>query len=388
MRPLGARARFTLDGGPQLENDLERTCARIAAGIGGLVPRRRIEAVLLGGGYGRGEGGVLRTEAGERPYNDLEFYVFLRGNRHVNAWRFGRALHVLGEILTPQAGVDVEFKIASRAEFEAGPVSMFTYDLLTGHQQFAGAAHVLAGCVHHRDATRIPVSEATRLLMNRCSGLLLARERLARESFTPADADFVRRNIAKLELALGDAVLVAFGQYHWSVRQRHEHLAELVPPQPLPWLTAVRRAHAAGVEFKLHPHRSAASRGELQGLHAQAAALAESVWLWVEQERLGHAFRTVREYACGCVEKCPELAGARAMLVNIKARGRRALCAPASLRRHPRNRILNALPLLLWEPTALAEPAARQHLQEELETDAVTLGGMMDAYRGLWPQVQ
>jgi hypothetical protein len=125
----GGPQRFTLDGDEALERHLELTCARIVSGIRGLIPEGRLEAVLLGGGYGRGEGGVLRGEGGDRPYNDLEFYVAIRGNRHVNEARFGRRLEVLGEILTHLADAEVEFKVTSLAEMAARGVSMFSYDL-------------------------------------------------------------------------------------------------------------------------------------------------------------------------------------------------------------------------------------------------------------------
>src|SRR5688572_13051725 len=157
--PAEVQPRFTTDGSAELEQHLALTCAKIAAGIRGLVPRKKLEAILLGGGYGRGEGGVLATPRGDRPYNDLEFYVCVRGNRHVNERRFGRALHVLGEILTPQAGVEVEFKITSLREFEQSSVSMFSYDLVLGHRWLAGSEELLAGCAHHREAGRIPLHE-------------------------------------------------------------------------------------------------------------------------------------------------------------------------------------------------------------------------------------
>ena len=48
-------SRFTRDGDAALERHLERTCDRVLSGIRGLVPAKKIEAVLLGGGYGRGE---------------------------------------------------------------------------------------------------------------------------------------------------------------------------------------------------------------------------------------------------------------------------------------------------------------------------------------------
>src|SRR5688572_25703458 len=181
--------RFTIDGSAELELHLALTCAKIGAGLRGLLPRRKLEAILLGGAYGRGEGGVLQTAADAGPYNDLEFYVCLRGNRHLNERRFGRALHVLGEILTPQARIEVEFKITSLRELRRSPVSMFSYDLVMGHRWLLGDNRLLARCSHHRDAEQIPLSEATRLMMNRCSGLLFSLAKLEQPEFTAADAD-------------------------------------------------------------------------------------------------------------------------------------------------------------------------------------------------------
>lgn len=395
--------RFTVDGSAELEAHLLRTCEKIAAGVRGLLPRGKLEALLLGGGYGRGEGGVLRGGAGvspvdsahrdgtarplDRPYNDLEFYVCVRGNRHLNERRFGRALHVLGEILTPQAGVEVEFKITSLAELRRGPVSMFSYDLVRGHRWLIGREELLAGCEHHGEAEEIPVSEGTRLLMNRCTGLLLAREKLQRPEFTANDADFVARNIAKAELALGDAVLVAHAHYHWSVRERHRLLERLARTETQPWLPDVRRHHARGVEFKLHPFRSAETRETLLGRHAAVTALAEQVWLWLESRRLAHDFASITDYATTTsIDKWPTQTPLRNALVHVKALGARPL-REGRATQHPRGRVLTALGLLLWEPRVPQTPALLQHVQRELQTDAADFRGLMAAYRRLWPQV-
>src|SRR5215510_5259112 len=96
--------RFTIDGSDTLEQHLARVCDEVLAGVREIVPPRRLEAVLLGGGYGRGEGGVLVTPAGHRPYNDLEFYVFVRGKTWWNERRFGIPLHWLAERLATDAG--------------------------------------------------------------------------------------------------------------------------------------------------------------------------------------------------------------------------------------------------------------------------------------------
>jgi hypothetical protein len=379
------RPRFTVDGEATLEEHLALTCDRIADGIRGLIPERLIDGLLLGGGYGRGEGGVWRTPCGDRPYNDLEFYVFLRGNRHLNERLHGRPLHVLGEILTPQAGIEVEFRIASITELAASAPSMFSYDLVSGHRCLIGDETLLAHCAHHANAEDIPLAEATRLLMNRASGLLLAQARLARPSFAPVDADFVARNIAKAQLGIGDAILTAHAQYHWSARERHRRLERLARADQTEWLREIRLQHAAGVEFKFHPVRSLATQAELAAQHSAVTNLMRDAWLWVETRRLGRPFPSTTDYIEDRRDKWPEATGPRNVLVNVKALGTAALADRGW--QHPRNRVLTALAMLLWQPDALTSPSSLARLQRDLRTNAHDFTSLVNAYRELWSKV-
>lgn len=385
--PPPCTLRFTIDGDDALESHLARTCARAVSGLRGLVPGPKLEALLLGGGYGRGEGGVLRGPEGDRPYNDIEFYVALRGNRHLNELRYRRAFTALAQILTHQADVEVEFKITSLRELAASPISMFSYDLLAGHRQVWGDPRGLAGCSAHRRAETIPMEEAIRLLMNRCSGLLLAHEKLGRETFDDAAADFVRRNIAKAQLALGDAVLVVAGRYHWSCRERHRRLQKLTG-LAVPELDAVREHHEAGVAFKLHPEAGGRSRPALSALHAEVSALALRIWLWTESRRLARRYTSARAYAGDAINFFPQSSALRNAVLNLRSAGPRYLNNARRRWRHPRERALRALTLLLWEPETLSHPTLLARLQSELHTNATTFDGLLAAYLTLWRQVQ
>lgn len=351
---------FTLDGDDALERHLENACEKILAGVRKIIPPGKLEALALGGGYGRGEGGVLKTASGDKPYNDLEFYVFLRGALWLNEPFYAHALHELSEQLTPLAGIEVELKIASLEKIRRSATSMFFYDLVTGHRVLAGGDKIFAGCEHQRDARRIPLSEATRLLMNRCSGLLFARERLERETLAPDDADFANRNIAKAQLALGDAVLTAFGRYDASCIERHRRLQQLFPIEKFSWFEPVRKFHDAGVRFKLHPHRPPPAREPLLRRHREVTALALEIWLWVEKLRLNGDFKTAAEYASSHVNKCPGTNPFRNWLTNLKVFGPASLLNSRSLR-HPRERIFNALALLLWGGDSCAAGEKIQH---------------------------
>ncbi len=381
------RRRFTLDGDAALERHIEHVCQRALSGIRGIFPAEALEAVLLGGGYGRGEGGVLRDTAGDWPYNDLEFYVAVRGNRHFNEMRFGRALHVLGEILTHLADVEIEFKITSLAELQSRPVSMFSYDLIAGHHWLWGDAAALQKLQHHLVAEQIPISEATRLLMNRGTGLLLARTKLAAENFTDLDADFVRRNIAKAALACGDAVLTARGLYSWSCRERHRQLERIARLEPSLWHQALLFHHAQGVQFKLHPQTEPLSRFALAALHSEVSELMRECWLWIERKRLNQAFPSIRAYAQSPVDKCPETPRLRNVVLSLRVDRLRPRLNPR-LWRHPRQRVYHSLALLLWEPKAILQEEIVRQLQRELNTRATSVPELTKAYEAFWRRVQ
>lgn len=357
---------FTLDGDGALEMHIDRVCKNILAGIKKIILPQQLEGLLLGGGYGRGEGGVLRTKNGDRPYNDFEFYILVRGNDWLNEKIYGRRLHRLAKSLTPEAGAEIEFKIISRRTLRQSPVSMFFYDLISAHRWLFGDESILAGCEHHRYAGDIPLAEATRLLMNRCSGLLFAKEKLESESFDDADADFVSRNIAKAQLALGDAVLTVSGQYHWSALARNRRLLELEPEENLNWLSEVRHCHETGLKFKFHPQINT-SREALRIEHEKISALAQQVWLWLENRRLDCHFLSMRGYALSSLDKCPETGIKRNKLVNAKIFGFHAWFKTRS-EHHPKERVLDALAILLWLPWREKDDL-RRCLEKQLKRD-------------------
>src|ERR1051326_7748575 len=339
--------RFTIDGSKALEEHLGKICQRILGGVQALVPARKLDALVLGGGYGRGEGGVLRTESGDRPYNDLEFYVFVAGDRLWNAWKYQSALDHFAEILSPEAGLHVEFKIDSLQRLRLAPVSMFSYDLVAAHRVLAGREDLFKDCEHHLEPQKISLAEATRLLFNRCSGLLLAKECLLRHALAIEEQSFIARNIAKAQLALGDAVLTMLGQYHWSCRERLQRLQKVNDLAGLPSLDQIQRFHQSGVEFKLHPQLLTQSHEEMMEAHRAVSAQALEIWLWLEARRLNCPFGSANEYALHDIEKCPETDAWKNCLLNLRTFGWKVVL-DSRCRRYPRERLFNALALLLW----------------------------------------
>ena len=225
--------------------------------------------------------------------------------------------------------------------------------------------------------------EATRLLMNRCSGLLYAQERLGRTSFTDDDTDFVFRNIAKARLALGDAFLAASDQFHWSCIERHRRLKLLDPRELAAEMPFIIEGHAAGVQFKLHPQRSTADRLELQELHQTVKRLGWRIWQWREQKRLAASFESPMQYALDRGSKWPETWPLKNALVRARAFGPGAAMG-GDRWRYPRESLLRVLPVLLWQSDDYYSADAASLAERWLRTPAPTWNDAVAAYEGLW----
>lgn len=379
-----AGAHFTLDGSEALELRLANICQEVLAGVRQIVSNDDLEGLVLGGGYGRGHGGVLRTHEGDLPYNDMEFYVFVRGNLLLAQRRYRAALEALGERLSPAAGLHVEFKIDSLEKLRASEITMYSYDLVAGHKIIFGNKRLFIGCEHHLAADQIPGSEATRLMFNRCSGLLLVRETLRASNIGPEESDFIGRNLAKAQLGFGDAVLTLFGHYHWNCRERHERLKKLRPFDPPSWLSELGRHHAEGVAFKLHPHRAANPKEKFEEQFAALHQLGLRVWLWIESRRLNHRFKSAREYALSDVAKCSGSASPiRNCLLNLRTYGPRTPFIDGIFR-YPREQLFHALCLLLWHDGLEEEAATSRRLQNHLRSTTTARADLMRGYQRLW----
>ena len=141
------------------------------------------------------------------------------------------------------------------------------------------------------------------------------------------------------------------------------------------------------MEFKLHPESGAAPRESLAAAHNEVTAFALKCWLWLEARRLGRTFASARAYAEDACDKCPGSSAFLNILLNLRADGFRIRAKPGPWR-HPRQRILHSLALLLWEPQATADPGLQGRIQTELNLRRRDAGQWIPEYRALWNRVR
>ena len=254
---------------------------------------------------------------------------------------------------------------------------MFYYDLVRGFKLIFGTVSELFKNSPHSKEQPLALSEAARLMLNRCSGLLFAKVLLQKPKLSEEDIDFITRNIAKAQLAIGDALLVQHQAYTSSVLKRKTLLTGLIARHIVPNLPNLGSTYLAGVEFKLHPFRKTSPRAELLEKFNQVAQLASEIWLTLEQVRIGHFGTNLTDYALCNNNKCPEQPRWRNLAVNLKTFHRPGLV-------YPRQHLYNALAILLWDTEQIQKPSMLRFLQTELKTTATDLPNLVFAYQKLW----
>lgn len=309
-----------------------------------------LRALMLGGGYGRGEGGVFTAApgVGSELFNDLEFYLFAESSPRalMNRW-----VHE-GE---QRVGLEIEIKAMAPSRFAQARPSMFFYDLLNGHVHVAGDASWVASLPADLSrAEAIPPDEAGRLLVNRGMSLLRCL-RWARGEL-PLPDGFCARITGKLKLALADAALCSEGRYHWSCRERNKRLSAVAEAPP-DWDRMVAW-HGEGVEFKLHPHRRDGEPGDQWTALDDLRRTWLSTFLWVESRRLGENFRTAEDYGNFRGKLFPAEKPWSNMLRRMRDL-RRPQRTPFALGDHPRAAIWRSLALLLDGGSGAAAGAGR-----------------------------
>ncbi|MBE6356311.1 MAG: hypothetical protein E7058_04260 [Lentisphaerae bacterium] len=237
MLTVNGRKNYTSCGDEAVEKLLDRVLAEMHDALTGTDL-----SVYLGGSYGRGDGGVRQDKENGILYNDLDFFVFA-GKKPANGEKL---LKEVAEKYELELKVDVDFSsIMSVKDMKKNRKRLMMQELKRGYRLVCGE-DLLAKYLPGIPAEKLPFSEACRLLLNRGMGLLLAGEKIARNS---GEEDFILRNIYKAILGAGDAMLIGCGRYCWSIIERLERIEKSDLPEA--WKDYYREA----VEFKNSPHR-------------------------------------------------------------------------------------------------------------------------------------
>ncbi|WP_295885623.1 hypothetical protein [uncultured Thiohalocapsa sp.] len=371
-------ARWTLDGGPEVEARIEADQHEVAAAVTAVVPAPHLVALVLMGGYGRGEGGYVVTDQGPAPFNDYDYFVVVRRMSGGARAALHAALGELAETLTVRLGVEVDFALLGVERLKRAEYSLMNAEMRWGHRVVAGDQDVLRG-MRDMPFHGLPPGEFTRLMLNRGALLLMDQQLLLERrslgvggGLDAGEREVFFKYLFKAVLACGDARLAAAGCYHPSYPEK---LARLQAPRPAVYVDEHERPDPMPRHDEFLELYRLAYRHKFHPAYAEFAHARPSDWLarvlriWTatlrafEIRRLGRSFADWHDY---CRPDLPKGQGGnlvRNLGVTLRDFGpREPLRRPRRALRYPRERLIAVLPLLLTEAGSLLDPCAASAL--------------------------
>ena len=375
--------RLTIDGGEHVEGVLRTYLSQIAAVVESVVPRSQCRAVILLGGYGRGEGGV-HVEAGrERPHNNLDILVVTRGLLALDLAGVKRRVDAAIAVVSRDWIVAVDVGVISALRLQMSACSVMWYDMRFGHKILLGEADYVRGFSRFTLDGVNPV-DFLNLLVNRGT-LLLINEMLLGSDETEDMRRTVVRHGVKAIIGYGDAFLFFAGQYHWSYRVRRARMASQTQLSP-----EFRELYEGAMQFRFRPDYSFYADTDLRAWNCSLLARLEPVHLKVEAALLKRPGLTWEQYSR--FPRRNALAGGwlsyRAKLMRLvgllRRRGFHAGVLPRKARWHEwctRREVLSfVFPLVAY---GLASNY-RRVIDGAVDCDSIDRQGVRDAYLDAW----
>ena len=332
--------KYSVKGSPAFDALIDADMEAIANAVYASPFSKHWKALVLLGGYGRGEGSPMTgVDGAERPFNDYDLVVVTNSLDPL----LKCALKKLEKELSEKLGLPVDLYPYLDAALPKCEFSLLNYEMKYGHRVIRGDKRVLdAMPVYPHDA--IPLSEGTRLLMNRGKLLLDIKRRLAQpEILTHEEKERFLKFLFKVDLAFGDCALLLRKAYDLSYVVKKHQIPE-IDLSGLDDSRAFASAYIQAIDFKERVDFKTLANNNIHLRFAEAVLRYEQFFLWYERRRLNRKFQSLEKYA----HVFPNLGHEGALLKNawhnLRTFGADAL--PHCFT-HPRLRLYAALPLLL-----------------------------------------
>ncbi len=344
------RSRYTVFGSEEIDRTIDAHMKTLVSAALATIGERNLSAIILGGGYGRGEGGVTIRDGMERLYNDYDMFVVSNGLSMAEKKETDQKFRELSTRLTKEFGIEVDFSpLKNASELRRLDYEMVWYEGRKGHMVLWGDEHVF-DAIPEWDIKDMPHAEAARLLMNRGMGLLLASRKLRDCGSDSAALEFIERNAWKAVMASGDTFLILKSQYDSSYVKRGENFKMLAPVDLIAAGSELCEYYSQSIHYKLSPPAHPSDRYKCTELLRKATELLLKAYLPVASSICGEDIKSFAQLPSRLPDLTPK-PGPKSRLKNIvlnilKFKGGAGFSGSRIIK-HPRSRIFAAIPYFL-----------------------------------------
>jgi len=273
--------RFTVCGSEAVEARITAMVDEAVEAVRGAFDPKSYRALLMIGGYGRGEGGVVVVNGEERPHNNIDFLLIANtaSPKQLAALR-AQLVAACAPVMHKHA-IEIDLSVVSVCKLRLSPSLIIWYDARFGHKTLLGDAAFMPAQRQFR-LERIPPRDALRLLVNRGTLLLINEHLLASGELDDTLRQRAIRNAMKAIIGYGDALLFFLGDYDWSYVERKQRMPLHSDVDP-----AFRALYEEATSFRFQPNYDAYAERDLAAWMTELRAALKPVHRRCEALRLG-----------------------------------------------------------------------------------------------------
>ncbi len=213
-----------------------------------VIPKHNIKCIILIGGYGRGEGGVIQKGNKLIPHNNLDFNIITKGffHKEKDAQR-KKILNLINQKL-PHNDITIDISINEKFKIKYAESKLIYYDMKFGHRLAYGSDTWLKNLTRI-NPKNIPIFDMRELILNRGMLLLLNEQILKKSLLTQADKKIIIRHMVKAIIGYGDGLLFAHGRYHWSYKRKSQLMLQIESLYP-----DYAKLYMEAIKFRFNPN--------------------------------------------------------------------------------------------------------------------------------------
>ena len=282
--------RYTVRGGDDVEAAIGRLVAEVGETVRGALQGASIRALVLIGGYGRGEGGVEILDGREHPHNNLDFLLI---TEHGGRERLSALKSRLSKSLRPlerRHGLSIDLGVIPAAKLLRGPCLVMWYDMRFGHKTVLGDSDFVPSLSRYT-VERVDAPDLLWLMVNRASQLLVARVLIDRGHLIEDECKFIIKGAMKTIVAYGDALLFSLGDYHWSYQEKARRMESHADIS-----SSLTKLYAEAVAFRFQPQYGDYIRRDLNQWLDDIQDPLENAHLRFESWRMSHDIQNWDNY--------------------------------------------------------------------------------------------
>ena len=275
-----------------IQGKLDIIVSRILSCLG----QKNIQAIILTGSFGRGEGGVV-TNRDIKLVNDFDINIICKQTSFFKiSSKYKDEINNLSQELAQEVGIkQVDLGISHPYRFYFSSKTISAYEYLHGCKILYGDIN-LEKFKYRFDSNSLSVIDGTQYFLTRGSGLLLAAYYfLENKNINLDDRENYYIELNKAILAIGDSILLLSGKYHYSYKERINNIKQ-VKISSINNFSLIKELYISAINWKLKPRfKWDSDEDEIERWFLYTKLFSE-FYLWFESNRLKKEFYSWEVY--------------------------------------------------------------------------------------------